>query len=281
MGPKRQKRGLQGPLASANSKSPKKIKNEILERCLFQNAKALKSVEAEFSNIRNNAKRYPSFLDALLSFQSELTAATQRNGKTLERLFSSRKRTNGASLGDHAVHVSLEGCAGSVYNSAEKFWAHLVKDWTAETPSGWKPVYSQICNILRERLPADPTRAVSMSTSDDEGSISLPLVVVPGCAQGRLVFELARELEGAEVIGVEVSRVQLMAADYIWNWVDKEEVIPFHPFADERSNNLSKEARCKLHLAPDVVPQKHPEVLKRCQLLGGDFLEMPNPGVKT
>eukprot|EP00959_Pyramimonas_sp_CCMP1952_P201140 4206444-Pyramimonas_sp.AAC.1 len=74
--------------------------------------------------------------------------------------------------------------------------------------------------------------------------------------------------------------MQLLAADYIWNRCSREETVSFHPYVDERSNNLSVEARCKLFRAPDVVPQHHPDVLQRVRLIGGDFLTMQNPGVR-
>lgn len=76
-------------------------------------------------------------------------------------------------------------------------WAHLVKDWTESAPEQWGPIYAHIVHSLLKHLGLTSLHEDQQGVGGGDQPLAeacteaLPLVLVPGCAQGRMVFEIA------------------------------------------------------------------------------------------
>ncbi|KAL9630992.1 MAG: hypothetical protein Q9164_006132 [Protoblastenia rupestris] len=113
------------------------------------------------------------------------------------------------------------------------------RDWSAEGQDERKASYGPVLEALDGRFP-------------DIESRSAVKVLVPGAGLGRLLFEICKAGYTAE--GNEISYHQLMASNWVLNYIQPHQQFDLHPFALDFSNVIRKEHQLKAVKIPDVHP---------------------------
>jgi hypothetical protein len=139
------------------------------------------------------------------------------------------------------------GCARpSDLDKARSTIRQLYRDWAAEglpeRQAAFVPIMSALERHFSDLAPSQR---------------HICKVLVPGAGLGRLVFELCAA--GWSVEGNEISYHQLIAANYILNFVGGAGAHKLHPWALNFSNHKSRAQQLQAVAVPDVNPVEHLE----------------------
>ena len=178
----------------------------------------------------------------MLAYHNSLQAAVTTNDEAIHAMFG----PNQSSAMQRFFQAWSETNA---YDGLGSVWCHLAKDWTTEGTEAMSGLRNRIVEVVQLHA--------------REGA----RVLVPGCGQARLAWELARQADGMEVVGLDGSEAQLGVARHMLGSSVKHS-LPFHPFLDEANNACSVESRLAMLRAPDVAPGSMPVPLR---LMHGEF----------
>ena len=221
-----------------------------------QNANLRKAIALEFTALR--AGSHPRYYDAMQAYRRTLVEALDTNDATLQSLLGGAPLQSYSWLDD----LKLTFGAHDVYDGLGSVWRHLAKDWTADGESAQADLRRYICSIVS----AECARLRAAS------------VVIPGCGQGRLAYDIACVLpDDASVIGIERSPAQLaIARHFLPVHVDAMEepaALPFHPWLDAFTNNLHPTSRAARLIArrPTTADDKARPPPPSLTMIEGDF----------
>jgi hypothetical protein len=139
------------------------------------------------------------------------------------------------------------GCAKpSDLDKARSTIRQLFRDWASEGLRERHAAFVPIMSALEKHFPdLAPSRR------------HLCKVLVPGAGLGRLVFELCAA--GWSVEGNEISYHQLLASNYILNFLGGAGAHKLYPWALNFSNHKSRAQQMQAVVVPDVNPAEHLE----------------------
>ena len=228
---------------------------------LHQNACLRKSIRLEFTKLSGGAK----YSAAMAEYRETLLSAVDSNDAVLREVFG----TPETGLWNDFL---LTWQSGDVYDGLGSLWRHCAKDWTREGAEAQGGLRARIVQLVR-----DECRRLRSSTSSALPSEEPVRILVPGCGQGRLAYEIASALPSeAAVLGVEISDAQLAFASHFLNGGANR--LDFHPWLDAFANNLDVESRAGRLSAPDILTTSRSS--SNLSLRQGDFVKEPSSAQK-
>lgn len=205
-----------------------------------QSARLRAGIDREFA-FPPSSRAYPSFCAEMDAYQRLLHSAALQNERTLRALFGAHE--------EGVIERWMDGWheQEGVYDGLGSVWRHMAKDWTREGTAAAGSLRNRVTQMVRQEDPAS--------------------VLIPGCGQARLAWELAEQLPHAHVTGLESSFSQLHIARHMLSCTQMSS-LPFHPFLDEPRNASDTSSRAVELRAPDVAPSGSSD---RLQLVHTDF----------
>lgn len=144
----------------------------------------------------------------------------------------------------------------------------LYRDWSSEGLPERHASFSPILSALETHLPTPPSQRHRHS------------VLVPGAGLGRLVFDICAA--GYTVEGNEISYHQLLASNYILNYIQRPGQHTLYPWALSFSNHHTRADQLQAVAVPDIHPgtalekahvelQSEVHYSERMSMSSGDF----------
>lgn len=253
-----------------------------------QNYNLRQAISLEFKAL-SAAGAHPRYYDAMQAYHHTLIEALDTNDTTLQTLFGTPEQ---GSLAQRIKDdVMLTFGAHDVYDGLGSVWRHMAKDWTAEGESAQAELRRRICDIVSIEC------ARPRATSDDSGAgvdASSRRVVIPGCGQGRLAYDIACALpDDVSVLGIEQSPAQLTIAHHFLPPAAADApaadepppppaALPFHPWLDAFTNNRHTTSRAAKLVArrPTTTAAgapSRPHVPPSLAIRQGDFTALDAP----
>ena len=148
----------------------------------------------------------------------------------------------------HDVDTNNENVTAMNLDKARSTMRQLFRDWSAHGAPERKQCYQPIMQDLEHQF----------ARVKDKSTIS---VLVPGAGLHRLVFEISRR--GYDVEGNEMSWHQILASNWVLNYIKKGQTYTLYPFATDFSNVKSRRYQFEAVEVPDINPSSALEKASR------------------